>query len=210
MARQGALIYHNKMLAIHSSGHAPQEELKTVMRLVKPKHFIPIHGFYFMRWRNAKHAQETLKIPPASAMVTDNGHVVEIYSNEIKETSERVPIEYVMVDGLGVGDVGEVVLRDRITLSQEGMVVIITTITKQDGKIVKNPDIISRGFIYLKENQQILEEVRKRIRGIIGRIPNKENLDSDYLKTLIRDQIGLFLFNKTKRRPMVLPVIIEI
>ena len=149
-------------------------------------------------------------MPPANAMVTDNGHVVEIYSNEIKETSERIPVEYVMVDGLGVGDVGEVVLRDRITLSQEGMVVIITTIAKQDGKIVKNPDIISRGFIYLKENQQILEEVRKRIRGIIGRIPNKENLDADYLKTLIRDQIGLFLFNKTKRRPMVLPVIIEI
>ncbi len=210
MARQGALIYHNKMLSIHSSGHAPQEELKAVMRMVKPKNFIPIHGYYFMRWRNAKHAQEVLGISPNQAIVTDNGHVLEIYSDGIRQSSERVPVDYVMVDGLGVGDVGEVVLRDRITLSQEGMVVIITTIGKSDGRVIKNPDIISRGFIYLKEHQGLLDEIRKRIRGIIGRIPNKENLDSDYLKTLIRDQIGLFLFNKTKRRPMVLPVIIEI
>ncbi len=210
MARQGALIFHHKMLAIHSSGHAPQEELKEVMRLVKPRNFLPIHGYYFMRWRNAKHAQEVLGISPNHAIVTDNGHVVEIYSDEVRQTAERIPVDYVMVDGLGVGDVGEVVLRDRISLSQEGMVVIITTIAKSDGRIIKNPDIISRGFIYLKEHQGLLDEIRKRIRGIIGRIPNKENLDSDYLKTLIRDQIGLFLFNKTKRRPMILPVIIEI
>ncbi len=210
ISRQGALVYHNKMLSIHSSGHAPQEELKTVMRLVKPRNFLPIHGYYFMRWRNAKHAQEVLGISPNHAIVTDNGHVVEIYSDEVRQTAERVPVDYVMVDGLGVGDVGEVVLRDRISLSQEGMVVIITTIAKLDGRIIKNPDIISRGFIYLKEHQGLLDEIRKRIRGIIGRIPNKENLDSDYLKTLIRDQIGLFLFNKTKRRPMVLPVIIEV
>lgn len=209
-ARQGALVYHNKMLSIHSSGHAPQGELRKVIELIRPKHFIPMHGYYFLRWRNARTAQEAIGLKPEDTILTDNGHIVELYSDKVIKTDEQVESAYVMVDGLGVGDVGEIVLRDRITLSQEGMVVIITTIAKQDGRILKNPDIISRGFIYLKENQELLEEVRKRIRNIIGRIPNRENLDADYLKTLIRDQVGLFLFNKTKRRPMILPVVIEI
>ena len=210
LARQGATIYHYKMLDIHSSGHAPQEELKTVMKLVNPHFFLPIHGYYFMRWRNAKLAEETLELSPAHTIISDNGLVVEMKKDSVRVTEEQVPAYYVMVDGLGVGDVGEVVLRDRRTLAQEGMVVIITTLSKQHGRILKNPDIISRGFIYLKENQQILEDIRKKIRGIIGRIPQHQTIDADYLKTLIRDQIGQFLYTKTKRRPMVLPVVIEI
>lgn len=210
LARQGPTIYHFMMLDIHSSGHAPQEELKTVMKLVKPKFFLPIHGYYFMRMRNAKHAQEVLGLKPEETILTDNGRVVEIYKDSVRATNEQVPAYYVMVDGLGVGDVGEVVLRDRRALAQEGMVVIIATLGKQNGRILKNPDIISRGFIYLKENQQILDDIRRRIRGIIGRIPPYQPLDADYVKTLIRDQIGQFLYNKTKRRPMILPVIIEI
>lgn len=210
LARQGAAIFHYKMLDIHSSGHAPQEELKIVMKLIKPKHFLPIHGYYFMRWRNAKLAEEALGLKNTDTLISDNGLVVELTKTGARVTDEQVPAHYVMVDGLGVGDVGEVVLRDRITLAQEGMVVIITTISRQNGKILKNPDIISRGFIYLKENQGILEEIRRRIRGIVGRIPNHQSLDADYVKTLIRDQIGQFLYTKTKRRPMILPVIIEI
>lgn len=210
LARQGAIIYHYKMLDIHSSGHAPQEELKTVMRLVKPKFFLPIHGYYFMRWRNARLAEEALGLSPEETILVDNGVVVELFKNSFRITGEKVPAYYVMVDGLGVGDVGEVVLRDRRMLAQEGMVVVITSLSRQNGRILKNPDIISRGFIYLKENQTILDEIRRKIRGIIGRIPSHQPLDADYVKTLIRDQIGQFLYNKTKRRPMVLPVIIEI
>ncbi|MFH1162051.1 MAG: ribonuclease J [Candidatus Jorgensenbacteria bacterium] len=210
LARQGAIIFHHKMLDIHSSGHAPQEELKAVMKLVKPKFFLPIHGYYFMRWRNAKFAQEVLGLPPERTALADNGVVVELRKDSITVTNEKIPAYYVMVDGLGVGDVGEVVLRDRLTLAQEGMLVIITTLSRQNGRILKNPDIISRGFIYLKENQGILDEIRKRIRGIIGRIPRRGELDADYVKTLIRDQIGQYIFTKTKRRPMILPVIIEI
>ncbi|MEW6617420.1 MAG: ribonuclease J [Patescibacteria group bacterium] len=212
LSRQGALIYHYKMLDIHSSGHAPQEELKAVMRLVKPKFFLPIHGYYFMRWRNAKLAQEELKMKPENTILADNGVVIEMLRDSVRVTSEQVPAYYVMVDGLGVGDVGEVVLRDRRTLAQEGMVVIITTLSKDNGRVLKNPDIISRGFIYLKENQELLEDIRRKIRGIIGRIPEQKNqgLDADYVKTLIRDQIGQFLYTKTQRRPMILPVIIEI
>lgn len=210
LARQGAIIYHYKMLDIHSSGHAPQEELKTVMRLVHPRFFLPIHGYYFMRQKNAQLAQQELGLTPDKTVLADNGLVVELTENNVRLTGEQVDAYYVMVDGLGVGDVGEVVLRDRRTLAQEGMLVIITSIGRQNGKILKNPDIISRGFIYLKENQELLEEIRRKIRAIVGRIPQHQSLDADYLKSMIRDQIGQFLFNKTKRRPMVLPVIIEI
>lgn len=210
LARQGPTIYHYTMLDIHSSGHAPQEELKTVMKLVKPKFFLPIHGYYFMRMRNAKHAQETLNLKPEETLIADNGMVVEFDKDSARVTNEKIPAYYVMVDGLGVGDVGEVVLRDRLTLAQEGMVVIIATLSRQNGRVLKNPDIISRGFIYLKEHKELLDEIRRRIRGILGRIPRHQPLDADYVKSLIRDQIGQFLYNKTKRRPMILPVIIEI
>jgi ribonuclease J len=115
-----------------------------------------------------------------------------------------------MVDGLGVGDVEEVVLRDRRALSQEGMIVIIVTIDRKKARLVKSPDIISRGFIYLKENQEILEDTRKKIRSIVSRIPSFQSFETDYLKTLIRDQVGQLIYTKTKRRPMILPVIIEI
>lgn len=210
LCRQGAIIFHHKMLDIHSSGHAPQEELKAVMKLVKPKHFIPIHGYYFMRAQNAELAQEAIGLKPEDTIVADDGVVVELRKNSIELTNEQVPASYVMVDGLGVGDVSEIVLRDRRVLAAEGMLVIITTIEKKAKKIVKNPDIISRGFIYLKENQEFLNDIRRKIRGIVGRVPPTQPIDTEYLKTMIREQIGQFLYNKTKRRPMILPVIIEI
>ncbi len=210
LARQGAIIYHYKMLDIHSSGHAPQEELKTVLKLVKPKFFLPIHGYYFMRYRNAKLAQEVLGLKPEHTLLADNGVVVELGKNFARVTDKKIDAYYVMVDGLGVGDVGDVVLRDRLTLAQEGMVVVIVTLGRQNGRLLKNPDIISRGFIYLKEHKELLDDIRRRIRGILGRIPRHQPLDADYVKSLIRDQIGQFLYNKTKRRPMILPVIIEI
>lgn len=210
LCRQGAIIFHHKMLDIHSSGHAPQEELKTVMGLVKPKFFLPIHGYYFMRSQNAKLAQETIGLKPEETIIVDNGTVVELTPTKARITREEIPASYVMVDGLGVGDVSEIVLRDRRTLAAEGMIVVITTLEKQTKKIVKNPDIISRGFIYLKENQEFLNEIRRKIRGIVGRLPEGQSVDTEYLKTMIREQIGQFLYNKTKRRPMILPVIIEI
>ncbi|MGC9603007.1 MAG: ribonuclease J [Minisyncoccia bacterium] len=210
LARQGPTIYHFTMLDIHSSGHAPMEELKAVMKLVHPRFFLPIHGYYFMRMRNAKHAQEVLGLKPEETVMVDNGQVVEIAKDSVRVTNEEVPANYVMVDGLGVGDVGEVVLRDRLMLAEEGMFVIITTLERKTGRVLKNPDIISRGFIYLKENQTMLDEIRRKVRGIVGRLPHGQEVDADYLKALIRDQIGQYLFTKTKRRPMILPVIIEV
>ncbi len=209
IARQGPAIFDYKMLDIHSSGHAPQEELKKVMQLVNPEFFIPIHGWFFMRRQNAQLAMD-LGMSRDHIALTDNGKVVELRKEAVKVTDKEVPASYVFVDGLGVGDIGEVVIRDRRALAKDGMIVIITVIGRRSGKVMKNPDIISRGFIYLRESQELLNDIRRKIRGIVGRIPQHGSLDMDYVRGLIRDQIGEFLFKKTHRRPMVLPVIIEV
>jgi len=208
ISRQVDEVYNSQLLDIHTSGHGPAEDVRLVIKLSKPKFVVPIHAYYFKRKAAAKIASEM--IPKENAMMIDNGQVCELTKDTFKITDKRVDASYVMVDGLGVGDVGEVVLRDRLALAKEGMVVIITTIGRSTGRILKNPDIISRGFIYLKDNSELLDEVRRRIRAIISRIPRQQGAETDYLKALIRDQIGQFLYNKTQRRPMVLPVLIEI
>ena len=209
LSRQGAIVYHSALVDIHSSGHAPKDDLKLVMKLIKPKFLIPVHGYYFMRAANGQSARE-IGIPKENVMLMDNGQVAELTKDAFKVIKETVPAFYVMVDGLGVGDVEEVVLRDRRALAAEGMMIIILTLDRDKAELLKNPDIISRGFIYLKENQEMLEEIRKRIRGLIQRLPSKQEIEPDYLKTLLRDQVGQYLYNKTRRRPMILPVIIEI
>jgi len=209
LARQGAIVYHSSLVDIHSSGHAPKEDLKLVMKLINPKYLVPVHGYYFMRAANGNTAREA-GIPKENIILMDNGQVAELTKDSFTLTKETVPAFYVMVDGLGVGDVEEVVLRDRRALAAEGMIVIIVTIDREKSRLLKNPDIISRGFIYLKENQELLDEIRKRLRSLLQRLPSYREVETDYLKTLIRDQVGQFLYNKTKRRPMILPVVIEI
>ena len=209
IARQVYRVYNSKLLDLHTSGHAYSEDLKLVVKLVKPKFVFPIHAYYFMRKLVVGLAGAS-GVPEKNVILMDNGRVAELTKDDAKVTDEQVPAFYVMVDGLGVGDVEEVVLRDRVSLSQEGMVVIVLAVDRRTGALLKNPDIISRGFIYLKENHGILDEMRKRLRAILTRIPTGRNVEADYLKALIRDQIGQFLYNKTKRRPMLLPVVIEI
>ncbi len=209
LTRQGARIYHSRIVDLHASGHATGEELQTIIKLVNPKFLVPIHGQYFMRATLGRLAEE-LKIPKDNVILADNGQITEFTPGAARPTQETVPAYYVMVDGLGVGDVGEIVLRDRRVLAQEGMVVIIATLDRRTGRFLKNPDIISRGFIYLRENKELVEELRKRITSIVSRMPRLQELEPDYLKGLMRDQISQFLYNKTKRRPMVLPVIIQV
>lgn len=209
LTRQGARVIQTQHIDVHASGHGPSGDLKTIIGIIKPKYFIPIHGMYFMRAANVENARE-MGIKAEDCFLVDNGQIVNIYPDKIKVSQDSVPAYYVMVDGLGVGDVEEVVVRDRMLLAQEGMVVVIVTLDRRTGRFLKNPDIISRGFIYLKENKEIVEEVRKKIKALIGRIPRFQSLESDYLKTLLRDQIGQFVYNKTKRRPMILPVVIEV
>ena len=210
VARQVDEVYNTKLLDIHASYHAQHEDLKLVMELVKPKFVFPVHGYYFMRKNLVKIAQE-VGIPRERVVILDNGDMALFSEDKVTVAQEKVNSSYVMVDGLGVGDVGEVVLRDRLALAQEGMFVVITTMDRKTGRVLKNPDIISRGFIYLKENQSLLDEIRRKVRSIIGRLPHDQQaVDGDYIKALIRDQVGQFLFTKTKRRPMILPVIIEV
>jgi ribonuclease J len=207
--RQANEVYNSKLLDIHSSGHSPSEDLQLVLKLTKPKFVIPVYAYYFKRKAAAKIAHR-VGIAEENAVLLDNGQVMEISKDSLKITEEQIPANYVMVDGLGIGDVEEVVLRDRRLLAQEGMVVIISTIDRETGRLLKTPDIISRGFIYLKENKELLDEIRQKLRNIISRIPMHQHPEPDYIKTLIRDQIGQLLYNRTRRRPMVLPVLIEV
>jgi ribonuclease J len=206
-ARQGAIIFHSDIVDIHSSGHAMKDDIKLVMSLIKPKYLVPVHGYYYKRFINAQNAHEVgIKNTP----IMDNGQVAELTRDNFVITQDTVPATYVFVDGLGVGDVEEEVLRDRISLSKEGMVLVVAAVDKQKGLLLKNPDIITRGFIYIRENQEMLEEMRKRIKNIFARLPNYREVETDYLKGVIRDNIGQYLFNKTRRRPMILTVLIEL
>ena len=208
--RQGGNVIHYQMMDIHAGGHAQAEDLKMMMNLMRPKFFMPIHGNYFLLKMHADLA-ESIGILPENIVIASNGQIVEVSNERISATKKTVPASYVMVDGLGVGDVGEVVLRDRQMLSEDGIFVIITILDSKTGKIYGSPDIISRGFIYLKENQELLKEVRHKIRQIVEHTSSPEmTLNTDYIKNNIRDKIGQFLFTKTERRPMVLPVVIEV
>jgi len=209
IARQVDEVYNSKFLDIHASGHAHREDIKLILEIIKPKFVIPIHGYYFKRKSLIKISREA-GMSADQVIMMDNGEVAEITEKDFRVTHEKVPSSYVMVDGLGVGDVEEVVLRDRLNLAQEGMVVAVVVVDRRTNRVLKNPDIISRGFIYIKENQEMLEDMRRKIRAIVSRMPAHQEIDDDYLKTLIREQIGQFLYTKTKRRPMVLPVVISL
>lgn len=211
LARQGARIIHYKVADVHASGHAYQEELKMMAKMLRPKFLIPIHGYYFMLKTNADLA-ETIGIPKENiAIPMNNGSIIEATKNKIHILKESAPANLVMVDGLGVGDVKEVVLRDRQMLAQDGIFVIITAIDSQTGKVKNSPDIISRGFIYLRESQDLLRQTRYLIRKTVEEATGKMHpINITYVKELLRDRIGSFLFQKTRRRPMVLPVLIEV
>lgn len=211
LARQGAKIIHYKVADVHASGHAYQEELKMMVKMINPKFLIPIHGYYFMLKNNADLAEsigmrgENI-VPPLR-----NGSIIEIAKNKIQTLKESAPANYVMVDGLGVNDVKEVVLRDRQMLAQDGIFVVITVINSQTGKVQNSPDIISRGFIYLRESQELLKQTRQLIKKTVEEATGKMHpINVTYVKDLLRERIGKFLFQKTKRRPMVLPVLIEV
>lgn len=211
LTRQGATVIYNKMLDIHTSGHAQQEELKLMMQLTKPKFFVPIHGEHHMLVGHSKLAQ-TIGIPEANCFVLGNGSVLEFNANgEARVADTKVESGYVFVDGLGVGDVGEVVIRDRQLMAQDGMFVIISTIDRKTSKLVNPPEILSRGFVYMKNNDELLREVKHEIRKMIESSGGKGQ-EANYadLRQQIRDSVGEYLFQKTQRRPMILPVIIEV
>lgn len=208
--RLQADVFHYKMMDIHASGHGRREELKEMIGIMKPKFFFPVHGQYSMLVNNAKLAQE-MGYADKDIIVAENGTIIDLYPDKFIIEKKKVPSDYIMVDGLGVGDVGEVVLRDRQILSQDGIFVIITTVDHMTGKVRSSPDIISRGFVYLRESKDLLTETRKKVIQIIHKSTGHQGaVNWNYIKNNIRNELGDFLFRKTQRRPMVLPVIIEV
>lgn len=207
--RKGAKVIHYKLMDVHAGGHAKKEDLKLMIRLIRPQYYIPIEANHYMLRINGEIA-EGLGIPKEHIFVAANGQVMEFNHQGGKLTDELVPTDYVMVDGLGVGDVSDIVLRDRRVMSADGMVVIISTIERQTGKLLGNPDIISRGFVYMKENKELIETTRMKAKKICTDTDPKSPAFDDYIKNKIRDEVGQFLYIKTKRRPMILPVVIKV
>ncbi len=213
IVRQGARVIHYEMMDVHAGGHAKQEDLKLMMRLLKPEYFMPIEGNHYMLRVHADLAEQ-VGIDRKKIFVPDNGQVVEFLDHNSKiigkMTEEKIPSDYVMVDGLGVGDVSNIVLRDRRVMSEDGMIVAIATIDSKTGDPIGNPDIISRGFVYMKENRELIEKTRMKVKKLVKDNDSRTPADDDYIKNKIRNEIGQFLFSQTKRRPMVLPVVIKV
>ena len=207
--RNGAKVFNYQMLDVHTGGHGNKEDLREMIRLIKPKFMLPIHGQYSMMVNHGLMAQEE-GIPEANVIIADNGTVINVEKEKWWFDKMRAPSDYVFVDGLGIGDIGNVVLRDRQVLAEDGMFVVVVLIHSKTGTVRGSPDIISRGFIYLKENKELLSQVRKRIKFIVEGKGAHQQPNLPFLKDQIRNQVGLFLFQKTERRPMVLPVLIEV
>ena len=208
--RQGAKVFHYKMMDIHAGGHAQIEELKLMIGIMKPFFFMPIHGQYSMLIANSQLAEE-MGVAKENIIVAENGQIIELSKDKFSIDKKGVNSGYIMVDGLGIGDVGEVVLRDRHVLAKDGMFVIVAIIDRMTGRVKGSPDIISRGFVYLKESKDLLKETRKKVITIVNHsVGSGGVVNWVYVKDEIRDKIGQFLFSKTKRRPMILPVVIEV
>ena len=205
--RQGANVIHKEIMDVHAGGHGKMEDIKLLLQQTKPAYLIPIYANRYLLHEAGKVAS-SIGFDPKKIFIADNGQVIEFDKNGGRLTEQRVPTEYVFVDGLGVGDVSNIVLRDRQMMAADGMIVVIVTIDKKKGKLVQNPDLISRGFVDMKENKKLIEETRTRTKKMFkGNI--KGGIDENYYKDKIRNEIGKFLYQKTQRRPMVLPVIIQ-
>ncbi|WP_051541385.1 ribonuclease J [Caldalkalibacillus mannanilyticus] len=192
---------------VHVSGHGSQEELKLMLNLMKPKFFIPIHGEYRMLRQHGKLAEAT-GVNPENILLIDNGDVVEISQGQAR-IGAKIPAGNVLIDGLGVGDVGNIVLRDRKLLSQDGILVVVVTLSKQNGTIISGPDIISRGFVYVRESEELVDEAIKLVTSTLSRCMSENNSEWSTLKTSVREELGRFLYDQTRRRPMILPIIME-
>ncbi|WP_018757903.1 ribonuclease J [Paenibacillus terrigena] len=207
--RLGAhVIYGGSTTGVHVSGHGSQEELKLMLNLIKPKYFIPIHGEYRMLRQHAL-LGEQVGIESENIFIVDIGETIEIQGGTARKAG-KVPSGNVLIDGLGVGDVGNIVLRDRKLLSQDGILVVVVTLSKQDGTILSGPDIISRGFVYVRESEGLLDEANRIVTNTLHKLMNENVNEWASLKTNVKDALGRFLYEQTRRRPMILPIIMEV
>lgn len=208
LLKLGANVVYGRENGIHVSGHASQEELKLMHNLVRPKFFIPVHGEYRHLVKHAKLAAE-LGMPKENIFIGENGQILE-FTKEKGYVAGRVTSGRVLVDGLGVGDVGNIVLRDRRQLSQDGIIIIVVTMDKSTGMVVAGPDIVSRGFVYVRESEELMEEVKNRVEDALCHCEEEGITEWAALKSAMRDALGRFIFERTRRRPMILPIIMEV
>jgi len=206
--KRGTNVIYEALADIHVSGHARQEELKIVMNLANPKYFIPVHGEYRHLIRHSMLAQE-MGIPKKNIFLLEIGQVLEMGSDRCK-INGTVPSGRVFVDGLGVGDVGNIVLRDRKHLSEDGLIVVVVTLDSSTHDIISGPDIVSRGFVYMRESEDLIENIKECARNSIERAYFKPNSDWNAVKSRIKADLSDYLYCKTKRKPMILPVIMEV
>ena len=206
--KQGARVIYETLTDIHVSGHARQEELKMMLNLVKPKYFVPIHGEYRHLVQHARLAQE-MGVPNENVFIPEIGDVME-FTARSGRMAGRVTSGRIFVDGLGVGDVGSVVLRDRKQLSQDGILITVVTIDRENGQVIAGPDVISRGFVYVRESEALMEEVRVKVKEALDKCQTQGNSDWSFMKSQIRETLSRFLYERTKRRPMILPIITEV
>jgi ribonuclease J len=206
--KAGANVYYHTIKRAHVSGHASQEELKLMLGLTKPKHFIPMHGEFRMQVQHGRLATET-GVAPENVFIIENGTPIEFYADGSARRAAPVTAGYVYVDGLSVGDVGDIVLRDRRALANDGMFMIVVTVDKQTGSVIGKPEIITRGFVHLNEQDPIMKEALERVIESIH-TPGDHISEIGLLKTQIKDGVSRFLYEQTKRRPMVFPVVVEV
>ena len=207
--RQCDHVVHKEIMDVHGGGHALIEDIKLLIRQVRPKYLLPVYANHYLL-REAGKVASSIGFPPQNIFYLDNGSVAEITPAGFNPPQQKIPIEYVFVDGLGVGDVSHVVLRDRQMLAADGMVVVVMTIDGTSGKLVGSPDIISRGFVYMKDSKKLIEEARSHIKDILKSAEGKKLADETFIRDKVRNELGYFLFQKTERRPMILPVVIEV
>lgn len=206
--KKGAEVIYEALADIHVSGHACQEELKLIHKLVKPKFFMPVHGEHRHLIQHGNLAKK-IGMRPENIFISDIGRVLELTSDSAK-INGSVTSGRVLVDGLGVGDVGSIVLRDRKHLSQDGLIVVVLTTEKESGTVIAGPDIISRGFVYVRESEDLMEEARIVTKNALLKCEERKKNDWSVKKSVIKDTLREFLYEKTKRRPMILPIIMEI
>ena len=204
----GAEVIYSALEDIHVSGHACQEEQKLIISLAKPKYFIPVHGEYRQLRAHAETAKK-MGIPTENIFILENGKTLELNKKDAKITTS-VPSGKILVDGLGIGDVGNIVLRDRQHLSQDGLIVIVMTMDKSTGEIISGPDVVSRGFVYVRESETLMDDVKRVIKQEVRTFEEEGIRDWSTIKSTLKDDLRDYIFQRTKRNPMILPIIMEV
>ena len=208
LLRLGCHVVYGKDRGIHVSGHASQEELKTMLNLVRPEYFIPVHGEYRMLRRHGE-LGVAMGVDPKKVLIGDNGQIFE-FDKDGGRKGGRVQAGAIFVDGLGVGDVGNIVIRDRQQLAQEGMVIVVMAMDKASGTIVAGPDLVSRGFVYVRDAEELMLAAERRVEQVLEDCEMQRIKDWTTIKQNVRDALGKFFYDKTRRRPMILPIIQDV